>query len=101
MPEIVTYEVQGRVGVITLNRPDARNANTPSLDDSAIHIHSVLVAELPTLKPDAPPSSKTDSSKVNGKTSPASGSEASPAAENRSVPRSKLNAVLKPHSRKR
>jgi enoyl-CoA hydratase len=26
MSEIVTYEVQGRVGVITLNRPDARNA---------------------------------------------------------------------------
>ena len=85
----------------TTIRPDARNANTPSLDDSAIHIHSVLVAELPTLKPDAPPSSKTDSSKVNGKTSPASGSEASPTAENRSVPRSKLNAVLKPRSRKR
>ena len=26
MSEIVTYEVQGRIGVITLNRPDARNA---------------------------------------------------------------------------
>ena len=26
MSQIVTYEVQGRVALITLNRPDARNA---------------------------------------------------------------------------
>jgi len=99
---VETLDLETRSGespLITTNSPEARKANSPSLDDSSIH--SVLVAELPTLKPDAQPSSKPDSSKANGKTSPAARSEASSAAEDRSVPRSKLNAVLKPRSQKR
>ena len=31
MPEIVTYEPRGRVGLITLNRPEARNAVNAAL----------------------------------------------------------------------
>ena len=43
MSDIVQYEVHGRVGVITLNRPDARNAVN---GDVASGVEAAIAAEI-------------------------------------------------------
>jgi enoyl-CoA hydratase/carnithine racemase len=51
MVELVTYETFGRVGVVTLNRPEARNAVNPEMDEQLreiwadfAHDHTIDVA---------------------------------------------------------